>query len=351
MAPPESVLSPEGGNFLPDLCGIAALFVVVVTGEFVALVMVVAGSGFSTDFIAEFGLLSLYCQWLGLSAAALLCVMRGLLNRLSQGVAVLVSYAMVLAVSYLLAELAWWVVNPVVAAGALIQLERGDLIGRTVTVSALAAALALRYFYVQHRWRQRIASEAFARLEALQARIRPHFFFNCMNSSASLTRSDPRLAERAIEDLAELFRVSMADARAPVPLAYELAFVERYLSIERLRLGERLDVQWSLNQVPHGARLPLLSVQPLVENAIYHGIETRAEGGRIEIHTRSEAGQLVVEVSNPVVDVGGQQRQGNQMALANVRDRLRFHYGAAASVEASSEPDHYRVRLRVPLAE
>ena len=279
-------LDASGGEravFLPDLCGLTALFVVAVVSELVAVIVVVGGYGFGAAFIDELALMSLYTQWLGLSAAAALCLARRPLNGLDEWSIAALSYVIVLAVTYLVAELAWLVVNPLVGEGALINMSRPEFLVRTVAISAVVAALVLRYFYVQFHWKHRIASEAQARLEALQARIRPHFFFNCMNSIASLTRSNPALAERAVEDLADLFRASFADAQSPVPFADELDLVERYLSIEGLRLGERLKVEWRIADLPATACVPLLSLQPLVENAIYHGIEPARNGGCIEI--------------------------------------------------------------------
>lgn len=344
--------TPEGHGenvFLPDLCGVPALFVVVLCGEFVALIIVISGTGFAAGFFDDLALVSMYTQGLALSSAAALCLARRPLNALGERGAVVVSYALVLAVCWGVVELAWWVVNPVAGAGALIDLSRGDLLLRTLAVSAIVAALVLRYFYVQFHWKQRIASEAQARLEALQARIRPHFFFNCMNTIASLTRSDPALAEKAVEDLADLFRASLADAQAPVPVDEEFAFVRRYLDIERLRLGERLDVRWQLGELSSEARLPLLSLQPLVENAIYHGIEPASAGGAVEIGAREHAGRLEVRIANPFSDETHARHEGNRIALDNVRQRLRAHFGETAELEAGRAGDRYEVRVSVPV--
>lgn len=335
--------------FLPDLCGVTALFVVVVVSELVALVIVVASTGFGPAFVDDFALVSIYAQWLGLSSAAALCLARKPLSGLNERAIAAVSYLLVIAVAYGVAELAWWVVNPVVGAGAIIELSRSDLILRTVSVSAVVAALVLRYFYVQFHWKQRIASEAFARLEALQARIRPHFFFNCMNTIASLTRSDPELAERAVEDLADLFRASLADAQAPVAVAEEIAFVERYLNIERLRLGPRLEVDWQIGPMPAGARLPLLSLQPIVENAIYHGVELARDGGIITIAARCDGRRLEITVANPVIPASDNHHHGNRIALDNVRQRLRAHFGDSAQLRAGHDGRRYEVHLSVPL--
>ena len=342
----------QGAVFLPDLCGVHALFVVVISSELVALIAIIARHGFGPNFVDELALLSIYTQWLGLSSAAALCLARRPLHGHSERTIAIASFLLVLAVAWTVAELAWWVVNPVVGAGAIIHVSHGDLVLRTVCVAAIVAALVLRYFYVQFHWQQRMASEASARLEALQARIRPHFFFNCMNTIASLTRSDPRLAERAVEDLADLFRASLADARAPVSIATEIDFVERYLNIERLRLGERLKVDWQVEPLLGAARLPLLSLQPIVENAIYHGIEPSRGGGTIVIALRRAGATLEVRVSNPFdSDSATHHHDGNRIALNNVRQRLRAHFGDAAELRSEQTAGCYVVRMVVPLAD
>ena len=154
-----------------------------------------------------------------------------------------------------------------------------------------------------------------------------------------------------MEDLADLFRASLADARAPVAFTEELAFVERYLNIERLRLGERLQVDWHIAVMPDGARLPLLSLQPIVENAIYHGIEPARAGGAIEIHAAVTDGRLEVRVINPVNDSQATRHQGNRIALDNVRQRLRAHFGDSAQLTTSNDGTRYEVELVVPLAQ
>lgn len=345
-----STASSAPAVFLPDLCSPRSLFVVVITSELVALVVIIARHGFGPTFTNELALLSIYTQWLGLSSSATLCLARRWLAGRSERVVALASFGLVLAVAWAVAEFAWWAVNPVVGAGAVIHVKHGDLVLRTVCVAAIVGALVLRYFYVQFHWQQRVASEAQARLQALQSRIRPHFFFNCMNTIASLTRSDPPLAERAIEDLADLFRASLADARAPVPLATEIDFVQRYLAIERLRLGERLAVEWQVERLPPGASLPRLSLQPLVENAIYHGIEPMRGGGTVSIGARLQDGKLEVTVANPLAaSRGTPHHDGNRIALANLRQRLGAHFGDQAELRAGEQDGRYVVQLRVPL--
>ena len=341
--------APSAASFLPDLCGVTALFAVVIIGELVAIIITVADTGFGAGFFHEVGLLSIYVQWLGMSAAAVLCMSRKILNRFGEQQAPILSYLLVVGVTYAVCEVAWWVVTPVDDAGAIIPLSHNDLLLRTMVVSSIVAALVLRYFYVQFHWKQRIASEALARLEALQARIRPHFFFNCMNSIASLTRSDPDRAERAIEDLADLFRASLADAKGPVPLTEEIAFVERYLSIEQLRLGDRLSVDWQVEDLPPQVVVPLLSLQPLVENAIYHGIEPALDGGTVTISAHRLNGKVELVVCNPVSDASPSRHEGNRIAIENVRQRLAAHFGAAADLQITHDEQQYVVRFSVPV--
>lgn len=316
--------------------------------ELLVFVLVLTRAQFGPAALNELALLSLYVQCVALSAAAVLCLSRPWLSRLPESVTVAASYALVLAVVAGIGEIAWWILHPAPDGVSLIRISHWDFLLRTLGISAIAAALILRYFYVQFHWQQQTAAEARARLQALQARIRPHFFFNCMNTIASLTRSDPRAAEQAVEDLADLFRASLADGRDLVPLEDEIALSRRYLNIERLRLGARLAVEWDLAFLPAGARIPQLTLQPLVENALYHGIEPRAAGGVVRISTRAAGGDLEIVVRNPCAN-GLQRHAGNRLAQDNVRQRLSAHFGPRGSLHATVTDSEYVATLRMPL--
>lgn len=190
-------------------------------------------------------------------------------------------------------------------------------------------------------------SLAEARLQALQARIRPHFLFNSLNTVLGLMRGDPRRAERTLEDLADLFRVFMRDTRELVPLDEEVDTCRQYLAIEQLRLGDRLQVSWQLEQMPGDALLPSLLLQPLLENAVHHGIEPRTEPGEIAIAISRPDERVRVEIVNPA---SGQQpvRPGNQMALSNVRERLMLLYDMEADFKTSEENGSFRLLLEIP---
>lgn len=214
------------------------------------------------------------------------------------------------------------------------------------------------------RLRERAGSRALseARLQALQARIRPHFFFNSLNAVLGVIRDDPRRAESILEDLAELFRVLMRDSRERVPLAQEIALCRQYLAIEGLRLGERLRVAWDIDESAESALVPGLILQPLIENAVYHGVETRPEGGLIEVFVKREGKMLVLRVVNSVElfpagvstvaargsAVQGARRTGNHMALDNVRERLALIHDLEARLETRIEPGRFEVRVILP---
>jgi two-component system sensor histidine kinase AlgZ len=186
-----------------------------------------------------------------------------------------------------------------------------------------------------------------ARLQALQARIRPHFLFNSLNAVLSLIRRDPKRAERALEDLADLFRTLMSDARQFTRLADEIALLERYAGIEQLRLGERLRISWDIDSAPADALLPPLVLQPLLENAVYHGIEPGTAPGEIAVHIGSRGERVQVRIENPYLPEHA-QRSGNRLALANIRERLLLFFDAEARIDSTVEGGRYRVEIEMP---
>jgi two-component system sensor histidine kinase AlgZ len=206
-------------------------------------------------------------------------------------------------------------------------------------------------FYFEMRARSFSPALAEARLQALTARIRPHFLFNSLNAVISLIRLEPRRAEQALEELADLFRMLMRDHRELLPLADEIALCRQYLDLEKLRLGDRLNVVWEIDAVPDDVDVPPLVLQPLLENAVYHGIEPSGEPGTIRIGFARERDKLRVWLVNPCS--GGGESKGNRMALANVRERLSLYYDLEASLETGEKtlPDgtrEYRVSIVLP---
>lgn len=218
-------------------------------------------------------------------------------------------------------------------------------------VAALAAAGAgfgaLAWAWLEARARSRLPADASARLAELQARIRPHFLFNALNTALALVQVDPPRAERVLEDLAELFRVALSEHGAAVTLAEEIELARRYLAIEQIRFGSRLQLSWELDEGAGAARMPPLLLQPLVENAVRHGIEPARTAGLIRVHTKVRRGQAVVQIDNTLGDAPS--TPGNGIALANVRERLRLLHDVAATFDVKRDAGWFRVRITVPL--
>jgi two-component system sensor histidine kinase AlgZ len=220
---------------------------------------------------------------------------------------------------------------------------------RNVGIGLIVTGLALRYFYVTQHWRLNVESQARSRVNALQARIRPHFLYNSLNTIAHLTRSEPQRAEEAVQDLADLFRANLSEKRSEITLKEELEVARIYQRMEALRLGERLRVRWEVRELPMRALVPSLTVQPLLENAIGHGIEQLPEGGEVVVEGHVEDDLIALQVRNPMpFDSTRPGRGGHGIALDNIRERLTLMYGPRAQVSAARQGDEYVVWLRFP---
>lgn len=342
----ETPENPDG--FVPDLCRPQAVLVVVLLAELLVFMLVVSAHGLGADAQLALALLSLYVQMLALSATAALCSVRQVLARQPLAHAMVGAWLLVMGVIACIAEAAWQVVTPLDHERALIDTAHGEFLARTLVIAGIAAALILRYFLITHLWRRQILAESRARLQALQARIRPHFLFNCMNTIASLTRSDPATAERVVEDLSDLFRASLRDAGEWGTFGEEALLARRYLDIEAVRLGARLVVDWQLEGIPAEVPFPRFILQPLLENALFHGIEPLPEGGRIAVEGRVSEHAIRVEIRNPL-RAGTARSGGHGLALDNVRQRLAACYPRQAAVlETQAEPGSFRCRIEFP---
>jgi two-component system sensor histidine kinase AlgZ len=216
---------------------------------------------------------------------------------------------------------------------------------RTLAITVLATASLLAYFHLHTKAFSPALAEA--RLQALQARIRPHFLFNSLNAVLALIRRDPKRAERSLENLADLFRTLMADARQFVRLADEISLLERYAEIEQLRLGDRLRITWELDAAPSDALLPPMVLQPLLENAVYHGVEPGTGAGDVLVRIERRGDRVLAAIDNPYLEAGN-QRAGNRMALENIRERLALFFDAEARLETRIGNGRYRVDIEIP---
>ncbi len=329
-------------NLLPDALpnfrnmGVTLRTVLLVNGT--ALLMTLAEASSWTDIAQRMTDISALLQPVLLSSLLLLYVLNPLLARLAywQGAAavLLLTGVITLAIYHLGGEL------------YALPVEYGYFhAGRNALLGSTIAALLLTYF----RLRARALSPALqkSRLQALQARIRPHFLFNSINAVLGIVRADPKRAETALEDMSDLFRMAMAYSGDMVPVRQEVALARQYLALEQLRLGERLKVSWHMEDMPEDALLPPLILQPLLENAVYHGIEPLTDGGLIDIRLYRSGNEMHLEMYNPRQEQGS-HHTGNKMALTNIRERLALQFDIEARYTVESGKDFYRVHIMLP---
>ncbi|MBM7063262.1 sensor histidine kinase [Pseudomonas sp. UL073] len=342
-----SVVTPADDFFLPELCAAEALLVLVLLAELLVLALVLAeplAGGFNWQRLA---LTSLFVQWIVLLSAGLLCRLRPWLSRwraaYSGPLCCLVVVALTLGCTAVADR--YDLGGPLSGGGQL------ELYLRHGVVSLIISAILLRYFYLQSQWRRQQQAELKARIESLQARIKPHFLFNSLNSIASLVPVDPVKAEQAVLDLSDLFRASLAKPGSLVTWGEELELSRRYLSIEQYRLGERLQLEWHIDGVPSDLPIPQLTLQPLLENALIHGVQPRIEGGLVRIEADYRDGVFQLCVSNPYDgDGSAQPSRGTRQGLTNIDGRLAALFGPRASLSVDRRDGRHYTCLRYPCA-
>ena len=341
-----SLLSkPQRGKefFLPDLCSSVSVFTLVVLAELMVLVWVLAQPAPDGFDWLQLALASLFVQWIVLLSAALLCPLRSWMRRRSMGAAIAGCYTVVVGLTLLFTVLADWVLQQGMTGMPVL---RGEQLLRHGLIATIMTSLLLRYFYLQQQWQMHNQAALQARLQSLQSRIRPHFLFNSLNSIVSLIGSQPDKAESAVLDLSDLFRANLSDAEAVATWAEEYRLCRGYLRIEEYRLGGRLRMDWQVDELPPDLPMPLLTLQPLLENAILHGLQPSVDGGDIRVtgHYRNGSVELLVSNSCPQQS----EHRGACMALDNIRARLAALFGPTARVEAWQDGPRYFSRLVYP---
>ena len=336
-------------SLIPDFCRWRPLLLLAFILQLVAIVLTLS-AGAGANVWDRFFVVSLYLQWIGLCSGAVLCGARRWLRHAPVQVMFLVAWFLLVAVTGLISAAGYELLLRADPVFAMRPEPRSGFLFRHLCIGAIVSLLVLRLFWLQHQWRQQVMSEGRSRYEALQARMRPHFLFNSLNSIAALVGSRPAEAETLIEDMAELMRSGLETRARLVPLAEELTLVRAYLRIEQARLGERLNVEWDLALEAEALEVPLLSLQPLVENAVYHGIERLATPGVIGIAARRDGAVLHLEVSNPRPDPAAPAHQGQRIAVDNIAQRLALIYGdAQARLELGEDGDRFVARLSLPI--
>ncbi len=336
-------------DLLPDFCDNRVILVVILIAQLLATVLTLANFGGFTYFAYT----SFFIQSVALLDAALLCYGKRWLNQLSLGKSTLLIYILLQLVTLLMTIMIYTFIEQHLSP---LNSQHGLLpsILRNVCISAIITAVALRYFHIRHQNHLRLQAENLARIQALEARIRPHFLFNSLNTIANLVHIEPDRAEDAVLDLAELFRSTLAK-NEQITLAEELEISQRYLRMEQLRLGDRLTIEWQIPEALHSLTLPALVLQPLIENAIYHGIEPLPKGGTIKVRAEPDKPNVQISVSNPIIPkdstMAHSQRQhvrGNRVAMDNIRQRLALAYGNLAALNVEQSAEHYTVILVIP---
>jgi two-component system sensor histidine kinase AlgZ len=320
---------------LPNFCNLGIMLRLLIVVNLLCIAAAVVRSN-GRDGWEQYLMISAIAQPVIILSLLAFCALRRQLNKLTywRGVAAIFALEAMIGAGF------WFLLD------SMLPFSQPIALWQYVFFFAFATGVVLLYFDL----RARSLSPAFteARLQALQARIRPHFLFNTINAVLSLIRAEPRRAERMLEDLSDLFRVLMADNRNLVPLADEIALCRKYLEIEHIRLGERLIATWHTDDMPTGAMVPPLILQPLVENAVYHGIEPHEGIGEVVIDIERTGKQFLIRLTNPYAS-GSTHVSGNRMAITNIRERLQLHFDAEASLKADVIEDKYVVTIVMPV--
>ncbi len=328
-----SIRQNRAPTALPDLCNLGVTLRVLLSVNGLALLAVLVRNAALTGLAARIVDLAMWVEPILIASLLTICASRQWLDRMPYRWALLLAVTVAAAIAWcfdgVLRQLLDTAVNP----------------WQAMLWAALTTAGVLQWLALSQQAREPALAEA--RLMALTSRIRPHFLFNSLNAILGVIRADPRRAEAALEQLAELFRALMQDPRDLVLLSDEIELSRHYLELERLRLGDRLKVTWDVTSCPPDALMPSLMLQPLLENAVYHGIEPAEDPGAISIHLARMDKQVRIELINPL-QPGHVHAKGNQMALANIRERLMLLYDIEASLVTEVGENRYTVRITIP---
>ncbi|MCK5881349.1 MAG: histidine kinase [Sinobacterium sp.] len=326
---------------LPDLLSPRRFALSVMTAQLLVMLLALYTYGFNFDW-SGFAKMTIYVQWQVTLSVFILSQARKRINHLSTYSAAAVSYGLLLSTGFVVALMAQWVSN--IMGGSSFN---GSMLGRNFLMSAIVAGIALRYMFIQQQLIHREKAAVLASLASLQARIKPHFLFNTMNSIASLIGFAPDKAEKMVEDLSALLRESLKGERVETTIDAEWALCERYLSIELLRLGDRLNWTCDFSNLNMGLPIPSLTLQPIIENAIYHGIQPSIDKGFIRVHGEflDDIVKISIENSQSQTEQSQRSNKGNKMAIGNIRHRIQQLYGDSASLELIDQVDSFKTVL------
>ena len=330
-------------QLLPEFCRSGTVLRIIILAQALAILLALV-PGVTSEFWSRLGLISLFVHWVTLPLLSMLCLFQRYWRQFSPSALAWFFLLLLLLISLVVGTFAYQFLQTVGWPGAA---DYHRFLLQVLLMSLLLGVIGIQLgtLYVQQRLR--LDAQARAELDALQARIRPHFLFNSLNTAAELTQSQPDLAEQALLDLASLFRAALHSDTA-VTLAEDLLLARRYLALEQLRLQQRLQLEWLVPAHLPELKIPCLTLQPLLENAVRHGIETRSEPGLIRLELTVGAGAISLQIENPRGDVLPHSG-GNGIALSNIRRRLELMYGDQARLVAVMSSDSYALKLTLPL--
>jgi len=335
-----SIKQNAPSDALPNFRNLGVTLRILLLSNGLALLVAMLQARGWVDVLAQMLQISTLLTPLALASLVVLGLAQAWLHKLTYWHGVLAVNLMVGILTLMAYQFGGELYRPISRGDPLFELLRGTLL------SVAMCSLLLMYF----RLRARVLSLALedAHLQVLRARIRPHFLFNTINAVLGIVRAEPKKAETALEDMADLFRMAMSEAQDLVPVQQEIQLSKQYIALETLRMGERLSVNWEVEGMLDDALMPVLLLQPLLENAVYHGIEALVEGGCIHVSLRRAGGTLKIRVENPCPAVIGKPHVGNKIALKNIRERLALLFDAEASYQVISGKDYYRVEISLP---
>lgn len=338
--------------FLPKLCSAQALFFLVVGAELLAILLTLAEGGVAHFQFEHLAFTSLQTQWIAITSAFALCQLNTWLGQHKKPTAGSIAFVIILGCATGVNLSGQWLLSLTQVHSPSSEIISLVSLIDTLLITAIVAGITLRYLYLQQQLQVQREAELHARLQALQSRIHPHFLFNSMNSIASLIAIKPEQAESLVLDLASVFRASLAEP-ALISLEQEILTCKRYLAIESCRLGDRLILDWQIDSTLLNAKMPSLSLQPLIENAIIHGIEPQPVGGTLSINISQLKNNLRIIIRNPRSLAPAQsdavELKNNGIALHNIRHRLASIYGSDARLTTSYDQTHFSTALIIPL--
>lgn len=335
-------------HYLPDFCSAEVVLKLVLMVEFTAIIFAILSINDFNDIYSRTGLISLFMLFIVISSTMTLCALSkfNFLSKHSTSTVITLTVF-----SFYTITLTLWVFSRdwfVVLFDVLAE-DIWFIVIKFEIIALICISIGLRYVFLQYESEHQLMTQNTARLQALQARIRPHFLFNSMNTIASLIHDSPNEAEQATVNLAHLFRASLS-AASMISLPQEINLTKDYIALEQLRLEDRLQVEWNCTVSDENVLIPPLTLQPLVENAIYHGIEPIVDGGIIKIASRLYKKNLIISIANPLPQQSA-KKQGNQMALNNIKERLKIAFKGRSTFHIKQGDALFTVEISLPMGQ